>query len=777
MKLTLVVIVVALSGFVAAAGQVLEPANQQVKYADKEFLEKQKFLLEIVYRMENPLLFEEYLKYAKDFHFDKSDYTQYDQYMEMFEKAYKSGYLLPKGEFFGAMVKSHITQAWGLFNYFYYAKDFEAFMKVASWARVHVSEGMFVYALTLAVIHRDDFEGLMLPAINEILPQHFFTSKLILEAEKFDYDVWSKQIMYEKEYKDLLYADNKDSYNNYPHIYTKDWKTWQWWKMMGLGKHWYKEEKYMLRDNIEEFSEDITIMDLVKRTTHLFYMPTDYTRDLEYDNEHTKLSYFTEDVDLNAYWYYANIDYAFFLNSTKYGFEKERRGEYWAYNLQTMVARYYWERLSQELGETPEFSGRSVYVQGYNPQLIGYNGIGFGYRQNNFDYKRYKKLHQYNNFYGYYTRVTMQLDQGHFTTNNGTVVNLRKPEAIEVLANLLEGNADLFDSYFDTYWHVLSHTYFANADVDALHLLPHTFVNFETMQRDPFTHSYYKRFLQVILKFKSFLPPYTKAELLLPGVSIADVQVSELVTYFDFTDFDVSTLLNDKMLFVDGEFIWDKTLLARQQRLNHKPFTFDFTIESDKSQKVVIRAFLGPKFDQNRRSLSLAQNHDSFIEIDEFIYQLAAGKNTIKHSSQDFYWTIDDRSTYTELYKSVMLAYRGARQFPLNASQPHCGFPDRLLLPQGWEKGFPMQLFFFVAPYTGAHEHFPSYTSYTCGVGSGKRYIDDLPFGYPIDRPIDEVEFFVPNMFMKNVKVYHEDKLEKYFDKKYENFGTFDYAY
>ncbi|XP_011176708.1 arylphorin subunit C223 [Zeugodacus cucurbitae] len=758
-------------GLVLVAGQILEPA-QEVKYADQVFLERQKFLFEIVHRIENPLLFEEYLKYAKDFQFNKADYTQYDHYMELFVRAYKADYLLPRGEFFGVLVKSHLTQVWGLFNHFYYAKDFATFQRIVSWARVHVSEGMFVYALNLAVVHRDDCAGLILPTIYEILPQHFFTSKLVYEAQKFDFDVWNKQIMYEKEYKDFLYQDNKVAYNDYAHIYTKDWKTWQWWKMMGLAEHWYAVDGAHVLSGGDSFAADIY------KDTHIYFMPTDYTRNVDYYNEHAKLSYFTEDVEWNAYWYYAHLDYAYFLNSSQYDFASERRGEYWAHNTQTMLARYYWERLTQELGEIPEYSAGSVYETGYQSQLHSYNGIAFGYRENDYDNQRYTNFDQFNRFMFYYRRVTLLLEQGHITTSNGTVIDLRKPESIEVMSNLLEGNADLFDSYFQNYWRVLSHTYFAGADADAVHVLPHIFINYETMYRDPFTYSYYKRFYQVLLKFSNLLQAYTKADMLLPGVSITDVQVSELLTYFDYSDFDVSSLLNDKMVFVDGEYVWNKMLLARQQRLNHKPFTLDYKIVADKPQKVVVRAFLGPKYDSNRRVLSLAQNRENFIEIDEFIYQLAAGENQIKRSSRDFYWTNDERSTYTALYKSVMLAIEGKQQFALNATQPHCGFPDRLLLPQGWSKGFPMQLFFFVAPYQGAHAHFPSqeYNSFSCGIGSGKRYIDDKPFNYPFDRPIDEVEFFVPNMLLKNVKVYHEDKLEKYQEHNYANYGSFDYS-
>ncbi|XP_004527317.1 larval serum protein 1 beta chain [Ceratitis capitata] len=778
MKLLSAFIASIVVGCVLVAAQILEPTQHEVKYADRAFLQKQKFLLEILHRLESPLLFAKYLNYAADFHFDKNDFVVYDEHMVQFETAYKAGYILPRGEFFGALVKSHMTQVWGLFNYFYYAKDFEAFMHVASWARMHVSEGMFVAALTLAVIHRDDFEGLMLPPIYEILPQHFFTSKLIYETEKFDYNMWIRQIMYEKEYKDFLYQENRDAYKQHAYIYTKDWKTWQWWKMMGLGEQWYTEDMTKLADIAVGNYKTARFSNMAKGT-RIFTMPTDYTRNIEYYNEHSKLSYFTEDVDWNSYWYYANMDYAYFMNSTKYNFAADRRGEHWANALKTMLTRYQWERLSQELGETPEYSAESVFEHGYNPQLISYNGIQFGYRQNDFDYMHYTDFDQFNRFIYYYKRVTLLLEKGHFMTKNGTFIDLRRPESIEVMANFMEGNADLFDSHFAIYWRIFSHMYFAGVDANQLHVLPHIFVNHETMFRDPFTYSYYKRFYQVIYKFNSLLPAYTRDELLLPGVRLTDVQVSELMTYFDFSHFDVSTLLNDETLFIEDTYVFDKIFLARQQRLNHKPFTLDYTIEAEQPQKVVVRAFLGPCYDQNRRALSLAEYRENFIEIDEFIYELVAGKNTIKRDSRDFYWTIDDRRTYAELYHAVIIALGGEKPLELNVTQQHWGFPDRLLLPQGWAKGYPMQLFFFVAPYTGPHVRYPSYehSSFSGGVGSGKRYIDNKPFDYPFDRPIIETEFLVPNMFMKNVKVYHELLEEKYQDGKYENYGTFDYTY
>lgn len=43
--------------------------------SDKTLLSKQKFLFEIVYRIEEPLMFEEYIKLGKTFTFNKADYT------------------------------------------------------------------------------------------------------------------------------------------------------------------------------------------------------------------------------------------------------------------------------------------------------------------------------------------------------------------------------------------------------------------------------------------------------------------------------------------------------------------------------------------------------------------------------------------------------------------------------------------------------------------------------------------------------------------------------
>lgn len=70
MKLTIVLL--ALVGLVAAASV---SSTDKVTVADHAFLEKQKFLFEIVYRVEDPLMFEEYIKMGHTLVTDKEHYT------------------------------------------------------------------------------------------------------------------------------------------------------------------------------------------------------------------------------------------------------------------------------------------------------------------------------------------------------------------------------------------------------------------------------------------------------------------------------------------------------------------------------------------------------------------------------------------------------------------------------------------------------------------------------------------------------------------------------
>lgn len=72
------------------------------------------------------------------------------------------------------------------------------------------------------------------------------------------------------------------------------------------------------------------------------------------------------------------------------------------------------------------------------------------------------------------------------------------------------------------------------------------------------------------------------------------------------------------------------------------------------------------------------------------------------------------------------------------------------------------QFFFIVAPYQPPQiEQFSGFDkTLSCGVGSGARYVDSLPFGYPFDRPIDEKYWLTPNMYYYDVNIFHKKEMD-----------------
>jgi hypothetical protein len=67
------------------------------------------------------------------------------------------------------------------------------------------------------------------------------------------------------------------------------------------------------------------------------------------------LRYYTEDVGLNTYYSYLYFNYPTFLNSTEYDVSFDRRGELFYYTRQQLYARYFLERLSNDLPDVEAF--------------------------------------------------------------------------------------------------------------------------------------------------------------------------------------------------------------------------------------------------------------------------------------------------------------------------------------------------------------------------------------------------------------------------------------
>ncbi|XP_073819069.1 larval serum protein 2 [Musca autumnalis] len=671
------------------------------KVADKDFLVKQKFFLDILQHIYQDDVFvdkygERYFNYKPWEHLE--DYKHSDELMHFFEIWQHQP--VHDDEVFSPVDQRYVEYARGLAKVFYFAKDWLAFTHAVFWARMHVNKQLFVYSLTIASLYRDDLHGITLPAIYEIFPWHFFDVETIETAERY--------------------------------------------KLHGFH-------------NVKKLDNVFNVA--IKSNYSNAHGDVNYA--------HT-LAYFTEDIGFNAFYYYYNIDYPYWMKGVAgKELDKDKRGELYLYLHQQLLARYYLERLSNDLGEIPPFNMYEKYEHGYFSNLRYYHGVAFPNRDNYYNFYHPENYDIVRDIHFYTTRIADYID----TTNDDYRT------AVENLGNMLQGNAFTVD-----------HKKYGSLDILYRDLvnegrpygkhgdnLPAILMQYETSLRDPIFYSIYKDIISYYWRLAATFPEYKHQDFVFPGVSITDVHVPEgLFTYFDYFDADISNAVNVESVVEDvsSDYLYkfgrnsvhngqSFVIKARQLRLNHKPFEFTLDVTSDKAQKAVVKIFIGPKYDENGRKLHLEKNYMNFFELDHYVVDLVPGVNELKRKSEDFEYWVEDHTTYVELYRKVLSATDSDFKFHLNQKEAHCGVPQRMMLPRGKKGGQTFQFFFMVFPY-----HAPEVEQYStfdaivsCGVGSGSRYVDALPFGFPFNRPVVHDYYFdVPNFKFHDVKIYHKEE-------------------
>lgn len=96
-------------------------------------------------------------------------------------------------------------------------------------------------------------------------------------------------------------------------------------------------------------------------------------------------------------------------------------------------------------------------------------------------------------------------------------------------------------------------------------------------------------------------------------MTIQDVSVDGLVTYFEDFDIDLLNALDDTLELEDVE------IKARVRRLNHRPFTFSITVNSNDEAMAAVRIFLGPKLDWFGQEIPINEKRLYVIELDKFV--------------------------------------------------------------------------------------------------------------------------------------------------------------
>lgn len=494
-----------------------------------------------------------------------------------------------------------------------------------------------------------------------------------------------------------------------------------------------------------------------------FFVTANYTSLFYSNNKEAILDYYREDVGLNSFYYYSQLDNPSWMNYTEFDRTKARRGELFLYQMHNLLARYTLERFSNGLGEIPKFSVYEPIATGYNSMLRYYNGVYFPVRNSHYNLYKSDNLYNVDSVVLMSQRIADAIDLGYVELADGTHIDLTKPESINVLGNLIQANPEsLYPRYFKSVEKMAKNLLRGSGAVLNQGSITGVLDWSMTAMRDPMFYQMYQKLMRHYRSFKKHLPSYTNEELFYDNVKFDSVEVSKLTTFFEQFESDLTNAVDIEVLPATGSIETaplfnfgrrslyknhDLHIKATQMRLNHDHFTFTYKLNAIKPAKVLIKTFLGPKNDELGNSYTYEEMHEHFFALDEQVVDLEAGINTIIRDCSEFPGYSHKRSTYFELYEKMMK--KEAISWPLETGTR--GFPGRLMLPKGWKSGMPVKFFFYVMPYTTDFMEKFDYNGFKFAFNKHQS------FGFPIDRPINHFQWKMNpgNMYSYDTVIYH----------------------
>ncbi|PSN36663.1 Hemocyanin B chain [Blattella germanica] len=102
--------------------------------------------------------------------------------VKQFVTSVERGTMLQRDGIFSLFNTRHRQQMITIFETLYGALDWDTFFRTAVWARDIVNPRQFLYAFSVAVLHRDDCRGIKLPPQYEITPHVFLTTDVVRKA-------------------------------------------------------------------------------------------------------------------------------------------------------------------------------------------------------------------------------------------------------------------------------------------------------------------------------------------------------------------------------------------------------------------------------------------------------------------------------------------------------------------------------------------------------------------------------------------------------------------
>nr|CAD7194814.1 unnamed protein product [Timema douglasi] len=292
---------------------------------DEKFLKKQLLVLKLLRHISEPIQ-------DAELHSIKSSYdpisylANYDcpDCVRSLVRDLDNGMFLNREEIFSLFHPEHRRQMVTLFEALYGAKDYDTFFSTAVYFRDRVNPRQFLYAFSVALLHRKDCRGLVLPPAYEITPHMFLTTDVVRRA-----------------YQAKMTRVSDSSLTAVKIIQTTE-----------------------------------TLVEISSPTV----IPMKFTGSV--NNPEQRVAYFGEDIGINSHHSHWHMDFPFWWKKS-YPVDKDRKGELFFYMHHQMVARFDAERLSNNLPMVEPLDFNQKIVEGFAPGAMYHNGQEFPVRPDN----------------------------------------------------------------------------------------------------------------------------------------------------------------------------------------------------------------------------------------------------------------------------------------------------------------------------------------------------------------------------------------------------------
>ncbi|XP_034944756.1 LOW QUALITY PROTEIN: arylphorin subunit alpha [Chelonus insularis] len=461
----------------AISALCLTQAFTETHTADMEFLHKQKKIYDLFFYVDQyKLEGSEWYEVGKSYDIS-ANMEMYNDKMVVREFLYrfKLGFLR-RGALFSVFYEEHREELRILFKLFYTAKDFSTFYKTACWCRHYMNQGMFITALSTAVMYRPDCKYIVLPPMYEVYPHLFFDNEVIQEAHKYMMSHGYKQFSGEHGY-DTYVIDYNSTASFMKYFMDPEYKLYYFTEDVGLNNYYYYIRSL--------FPFWITIKDLE--------LPKHIRGEL-------------------YYYVHQQLMARYYLERLSNGF-----GEIEDFSFYKSFAPGYYSSLVYGNGVSVPSREPYSFVPYYKYKYVKeaeniesriLAAIDSGYV---YDYEGKK--------YELYSPEGIEL-LGNIIEGNYDSCNPRFYGAIDALYR------DIFGFNYDC---KSKHCF-----------VPSALQFYSTSLRDPAFYYLYKRIIGYFYRYKCNLPSYSHSELEFPGVYIEDVKVEKLYTFMEPYDYFIN---------------------------------------------------------------------------------------------------------------------------------------------------------------------------------------------------------------------------------------------